>query len=224
LSRLSGLGGLRGGSERRRGPAAPDRSDEALAKSEAQAKQGRRGAVFLDRDGVINRPIVRDGRPYSPASLEEFEILPDVPEACEKLREAGYQLFIATNQPDVGRGILAREKVEEMHKAVLRLVPIDGVFVCYHAGETHGEPCVCRKPKPGMLLAAAKEFGVDLAQSFMIGDRWRDMECGRRAGCRTIFVDWNYQETRGQEPDFEVANLMEAANIIVSKTESHEKV
>jgi D-glycero-D-manno-heptose 1,7-bisphosphate phosphatase len=174
-------------------------------------------AVFLDRDGVINRPIVREGKPYPPKSLDQFEILPGVTKACQRLRDAGFLLIVVTNQPDVGRGTLERSKVEEIHSAMLTRVPIDRVFVCYHAGEAFGESCDCRKPKPGMLLTAAKEFGIDLAQSFMIGDRWRDMECGYRAGCRTIFVDWGYREVCGEEPNYRVSSLEEAATIVVSK-------
>jgi D-glycero-D-manno-heptose 1,7-bisphosphate phosphatase len=183
-----------------------------------------RRAVFLDRDGVINRPIVREGLPYPPRTLEQFEILPGVPEACQRLREAGFLVIIATNQPDVGRGTLGRSKVEEIHAAMLARVPIDHVFVCYHAGEAFGESCDCRKPKPGMLLTAAGDFGIDLAQSFMIGDRWRDMECGRRAGCQTIFVEGDYKEACRREPTYRVSNLEEAAMIVVSKLPKSENV
>ncbi len=183
-----------------------------------------RRAVFLDRDGVINRPIVREGKPYPPKTVGQFEILPGVPEACQRLREAGFLLIVATNQPDVGRGNLERSSVEQIHVTMLKRVPIDQVLVCYHAGEAFGQKCNCRKPKPGMLLSAAKAFGIDLAQSFMIGDRWRDMECGRRAGCRTIFVDCDYREVCAVEPNYRVSNLVEAADVIVSKLPNSENL
>ena len=170
-------------------------------------------AVFLDRDGVINRPVVRNGKPFPPVTVEEFELLPGVAEACERLRAAGYLLVLATNQPDVGRGTLARELVEAMHGKMLTLVPMDRVEVCYDPGQ--GVPSEFRKPAPGMLLRTAAELGIDLAQSWMVGDRWRDIDCGSRAGCRTVFIDWGYDEPLRTQPDFRVANLTEAAAIIL---------
>jgi D-glycero-D-manno-heptose 1,7-bisphosphate phosphatase len=150
---------------------------------------------------VINRPIVRDGKPYPPRSLEEFELLPGADKACQLLKEAEFLLIVATNQPDVGRGELQREAVEAIHTAMLKQLPIDRVMVCYHAGAKFDDPCDCRKPHPGMLLNAAKELRIDLARSFMIGDRWRDIECGARAGCQTIFIDWGYKERLALVPD-----------------------
>jgi D-glycero-D-manno-heptose 1,7-bisphosphate phosphatase len=160
---------------------------------------------------VINRPIIRDGKPYPPHSLDEFEILPAVGKACKMLKRAGFLLVVATNQPDVGRGTLQREIVEQMHVAMFRRLPIDHVMVCYHAGAKFGEPCDCRKPLPGMLFNAAKERQIDLARSFMIGDRWRDIECGARAGCQTIFIDWGYKERLAIVPDRVAKDLLDAA-------------
>jgi len=170
-------------------------------------------AVFLDRDGVINRPVVREGKPYPPATLAEFELLPGVEEACAKLKEAGWLLVVATNQPDVGRGAQRREEVEAMHAAMCRLLPIDRVEVCYDPGQ--GQPSEFRKPAPGMLLRAACELGIDLARSWMIGDRWRDIDCGAAAGCRTIFIDYGYDEKLRAQPDFRAASLLEAAGAIL---------
>jgi len=175
-------------------------------------------AVFLDRDGVINRPLIRAGKPYPPATLGEFEILPGVHEACELLKKIGFLLVIATNQPDVGRGTLAREAVETIHESLLRQLPIDRVMTCFHAGVAYGDPCECRKPRPGMLLQAAKALKIDLAKSLMIGDRWRDVDCGFNAGCKTVFVDWGYQEVLKQAPDYRVENLLEAAKLIEKLT------
>lgn len=174
-------------------------------------------AVFLDRDGVVNRALERDGKPYPPTSLSEFEILPGVPEACARLKQAGFLLVVATNQPDVGRGTLKQEAVEAIHAQMLRLLPIDRVEVCYHPGGGQSD-CDCRKPKPGMLRRAARELGLDLAQSWMVGDRWRDVDCGRAAGCRTIFIDHGYDEPLRQSPDFRAASLLDAATIIIEKT------
>jgi len=171
-------------------------------------------AVFLDRDGVINRALVRDGRPYPPSSLAEFEILPGVAEACTKLKEAGFLLVVATNQPDVGRGTMSQETVEALHAHMCRALPLDRVEVCHHPGKGASE-CDCRKPKPGMLLRAARELNIDLKRSFMVGDRWRDIDCGHAAGCTTILVDHDYHEPLRLPPDHRVKSLADAADVIL---------
>jgi D-glycero-D-manno-heptose 1,7-bisphosphate phosphatase len=173
------------------------------------------GAVFLDRDGVINRPLVRDGKPYPPASLAEFEILPEVPAACARLKAAGFLLVVATNQPDVGRGTMSREVVETIHRSMSQTLSLDGIEVCFHPGKGASD-CDCRKPRPGMLFHAARELGIDLKRSWMVGDRWRDIDCGHAAGCRTVFIDRGYSEELRQAPDFRARDLGEAANLILS--------
>ena len=177
-------------------------------------------AVFLDRDGVVNRALERDRKPYPPRNLAEFEILPEVPAACARLKAAGFLLVVVTNQPDVGRGTLSQETVEAVHAEMCRRLPIDRVEVCYHPGQGASE-CDCRKPKPGMLLRAAQALGIDLAQSWMVGDRWRDIDCGHAAGCRTIFIDRGYAEELRQEPHFSAGNLAEAADIILRESKNH---
>ena len=174
-----------------------------------------RRAVFLDRDGVLNRPLVRDGLPCPPSSMEEFELISGVREACLRLKGAGYLLIVATNQPDVGRGTLSRELVESMHAKLMEDLPLDRIEVCYAAGSAHGEPSEFRKPKPGMLLKVAEELGVDLRRSWMVGDRWRDISCGHAAGCRTILVDHGYAEEFPVPPDFSVHSLLQAAKVIL---------
>ena len=176
-----------------------------------------RRAVFLDRDGVINRALERESKPFPPRSLDEFEILPEVPAACAKLKAAGFLLVVATNQPDVGRGTLKQELVEAIHAEMRRQLPLDRVEVCYHPGQGQSD-CDCRKPKPGMLLRAARELNIDLAQSWMVGDRWRDVDCGHAAGCRTIFIHCGYAEELRQKPDFSARNLAEAADIILRES------
>lgn len=171
----------------------------------------------MDRDGVINRALVRDNKPYPPLSLAEFEILPGVAEACAKLKQAGFLLVVATNQPDVGRGTISQALVESLHAHMLRELPLDRVEVCYHPGKGASD-CDCRKPKPGMLLRAARELGIDLAQSFMVGDRWRDIDCGHAAGCRTILIDYGYDEPLRQAPDHRTHSLAGAADIILATT------
>lgn len=172
-------------------------------------------AVFLDRDGVLNRSVVRGGKPYPPASVEELEILPGVPEALRKLRESGFLLIGATNQPDVARGTQSREVVETIHIALLSALPLDEILVCYH---DHSDNCRCRKPKPGLLLEAANKYSISLEASFMVGDRWRDIEAGRSAGCRTVFIDYGYAEKyAGNPPDLTAISLIGAVDWILCK-------
>jgi len=172
-----------------------------------------RRAVFLDRDGVINRAIVRQGRPYPPASLDELEILPGVPEALSRLQAVGFRLIVVTNQPDIARGTKTWEEVEILHRALQSQLPLDEFRVC---GHDDADRCTCRKPAPGMLLAAAREHNLDLAACFMIGDRWRDIEAGRRAGCLTVFIDYGYIEPLYSQPDVRVTCLAEAADWILT--------
>jgi D-glycero-D-manno-heptose 1,7-bisphosphate phosphatase len=172
---------------------------------------GRR-AVFLDRDGVINRAVVRDGRPYPPVSAADLEILPGVAEALSRLKAAGFIVIVVTNQPDVARGTQSRETVEAIHAKLASLLPIDEFRVCYH---DDNDRCGCRKPKPGLLVEAAAARGVALSQSVMVGDRWRDIEAGTRAGCRTVFVDYGYAERRPDAPDLVVHSLQEAADRVL---------
>ncbi|MBI3011635.1 MAG: HAD family hydrolase [Candidatus Omnitrophica bacterium] len=170
-------------------------------------------AVFLDRDGVLNQAVVRDGKPYAPASLEELAIVPDAAEAITTLRQAGFLAIVVTNQPDVGRGLQRRETVEAMHQRLRAQLPIDDIRVCYHREE---DACACRKPKPGMLRDAARDWDVDLSRSIMVGDRWRDIEAGKAAGCRTILVRSPWAEQQAQAPDAVVASLHEASRLILS--------
>ena len=171
-------------------------------------------AVFLDRDGVLNRAIVRDGRPYPPRNLSELEILPGVEPALGKLQAAGFLLIVVTNQPDVARGATTREEVEKINAALGSALPIDEFRTCYHDTDAG---CECRKPKPGALLAAAASHNIDLGASYMVGDRWRDTEAGQQAGCNTIFLDYGYQEKQPDAVDYRAASLSEAAEIILRR-------
>src|SRR5580704_12140784 len=145
-----------------------------------------RRAVFLDRDGVINRAFVRDGKPFPPPTPQELEIIPGVPEALRDLKAHGYELLVVTNQPDVGRGKQSRQALDAIHQSLLASLPLDDILVCCH---TDQDKCDCRKPLPGMLLEAARRHHIDLSASFMVGDRWRDIEAGQNAGVRTVLID-----------------------------------
>ncbi len=174
---------------------------------------GGQRAVFLDRDGVINRAVVRDGKPYPPASVDELDVLPGVADALARLKAAGYLLVVVTNQPDVARGRQTRAAIDAIHARLAATLPIDDFRVCCHDDQ---DACECRKPKPGMITAAARQHGVDPAASVMVGDRWRDVEAGRRAGCRTVFIDCGYVENAPRNPDVVVRSLAEAADYILS--------
>lgn len=169
-------------------------------------------AVFLDRDGVVNRAIVRDGKPYPPSSLAELRLLPGVLEACRKLREAGFALILITNQPDIARGAVSSEQVDAIHRRLRQFLQLNDIRVCPH---DDGDRCACRKPRPGLLLEAARRWNIDLASSFIVGDRWRDIEAGQRAGCNPVFVDYGYRERRPDAPYVQVRSLREAANWIL---------
>lgn len=176
-----------------------------------------RPAVFLDRDGTLNVQMIRDGKPYPPQTVDEFRLFPDVPAACAELAAAGFTLVVATNQPDVGRGTQTQSVVEAMHARLRELVPqITRVEVCYAPGRGETPPDPRRKPEPGMLLEAAGALGLDLTRSWMVGDRWRDVDCGRRAGARTVFIDFGYAEELRAAPDFVVKSFAEAARIILA--------
>ena len=173
-------------------------------------------AVFLDRDGVINRPVVRDGKPFPPASLDDLDILPGVPQALKRLHDAGFLLVVVTNQPDVAKGTQTKSVVDGIHAYMAATLPLDEIRVCFHEDK---DGVACRKPKAGMLLDAARDARISLTRSFMVGDRWRDIDAGRIAGCRTIFIDYGYDERRPHQPDATVASLAEAADWILHETD-----
>jgi len=175
---------------------------------------GTRAAVFLDRDGVLNEVDVCDGTPHPPAGVEQLSLLPGVVEACYRLRQLGFVLIVVTNQPDIARGKQTRDEVDRMHDALRVRLPLDDIVVCAHDDV---DDCPCRKPRPGMILDAATRLDLDLADSVCIGDRWRDVEAGKRAGVMTIFVDRGYGERRPADADAIVGSLPAAVEIIESQ-------
>ena len=169
-------------------------------------------AIFLDRDGVINHANLIDGKPHPPKDISELILLPKVTEALQLLKGAGYLLIVITNQPDVVRGKTKIETVEAINQFLKDSLPIDDIFTCYHDDI---ENCDCRKPKPGNILKAADKYNINIPSSFMIGDRWRDIEAGESAGCKTFFIDYSYQEKQPESYDYKVKSLYEAAKIIL---------
>jgi D-glycero-D-manno-heptose 1,7-bisphosphate phosphatase len=175
-------------------------------------------AVFLDRDGVLNRAIVRDGKPYPPASLGELEIVENAAGSLRLLKDLGFLLLVVTNQPDVARGTQTLGTIQAMHEAMRESLPLDDFLICPHDDQ---DGCRCRKPLPGLLLEAQERYGIDFGRSFLVGDRWRDIDAGRAAGCRTVLLDHNYRE-RGPSlpPDARVVSLRDAVDWIVRNCQS----
>jgi D-glycero-D-manno-heptose 1,7-bisphosphate phosphatase len=172
----------------------------------------KRPAIFLDRDGVISRATVRERKPYPPRSLAELELLPGVQLALRALKAAGYCLVVVTNQPDIARGTVPRMVVDDMNDWLKSVLLLDAVLTCAH---DDADQCQCRKPLPGLITQAARELSLECGASYMIGDRWRDIEAGRRAGCKTLFIDRGYDEQTPQSYDFRVSSLPDAARIIL---------
>jgi D-glycero-D-manno-heptose 1,7-bisphosphate phosphatase len=174
-----------------------------------------RHAVFLDRDGVVNRAEVRDGKPYAPRRVQDFRLLPGAAGAVRLLRDAGFLVVVITNQPDIANGYVAAPVVEAMHQALRRRLPIDAIEMCPH-GDADG--CRCRKPQPGLLVDAADRLGIDLKTSFMVGDRAKDVLAGRAVGCYTVFIDRGYREPKPPDANAVVRSLPAAARHILAVT------
>jgi len=160
----------------------------------------KRKAVFLDRDGVINK------EKNFVTSWEEFEFIDGIFENINRLNKAGFLVIIVTNQSGISRGFYTEETLKEIHNKMMRIMKenearIDDIFYCPH----YDDNCNCRKPKPGMILEAAKKHNIDLSKSWVIGDSERDIEAGRRAGCKTILVKAN-------------TNIKDAVNRIIEET------
>lgn len=185
-----------------------------------------RRAVFVDRDGTIN---VEKGYVHRP---EDFELIPGAGEALRLLQEAGFLIVVVTNQSGVARGFYTLETVHSLHRHMDRVlapfgVTIDGYYVCPHhpEGETgdYCKICSCRKPSPGLLVQAADELSVDLARSYMIGDKKSDVEAGIKAGCRSLFVGTGHGDREVDDIPSEVRRfptLLAAARAILAGTDA----
>jgi D-glycero-D-manno-heptose 1,7-bisphosphate phosphatase len=172
-------------------------------------------AVFLDRDGVLNEAIIRDGKPYPPRDLSELILTYGARTALEELKREGFLLIVVTNQPDVARGKANRADVDGLNAELATVLPLDAIEVCEHDDNAQ---CDCRKPKPGMILRAGERFGVNLSGSFVVGDRWRDIEAGQRAGCHTILIGEGHGEFFPRAPTINLASLPEAASWIIKQS------
>ncbi len=171
-------------------------------------------AVFLDRDGVLSRPLIRRRKSYAPRLLRDFKLVPNAAKSVSRLKDAGFLVIVVTNQPDIGNGHVRAEVVEQMHDRLRKCAAVDAILVCPHS-QTDG--CECRKPGPGMLLAAAKRFKIDLSRSYMVGDRPSDVAAGLSAGCRTVFIDRRYAEGSPLLSNFRARSLQAAVTQILSQ-------
>ena len=172
-----------------------------------------RRAVFLDRDGVLNRAYERGGITYPPSTVDQVEVLAGVQEGLELLARQGVLLVVVTNQPDVARGTQQRDTVESINAYLSERLPLHAVFTCYH---DNADACACRKPKPGLLLQAARQYDIDLNRSFLVGDRWSDIAAGEAAGCRTFLIRTPFSQRQRCAPTYEVADLLEAAQAMAA--------
>ena len=189
---------------------------QAATKWESIVAPQLRSAVFLDRDGVLNEAVVRNGKPHPPATAADMRIPAGTAEALARLKERDFLLLVVTNQPDVARGIQQRQAVEEMGSRLRAELPLDDVLTCYHDDQ---DGCDCRKPRPGLMTCAAQRYGIDLSHSYLIGDRWRDVDAGSNAGCKTVWIDRGYAEQApASVPDARVGSLPEAVDWILART------
>lgn len=163
-------------------------------------------AVFLDRDGIINVTQVINKKPVAIRAFEQFVFVEGIQKAIDKFIKIGYTIFVVTNQPDISRGKIKIEEVEKINRHILHELPIKKIYMCTH---DYYDNCECKKPKAGMLFSAKKEYDVELKSSWIIGDRWSDIEAGKNAGCKTIFVDYGYDEKLKSNPDIIVKNVKE---------------
>lgn len=168
-------------------------------------------AVFLDRDGVINKVLIRHGLAATPQRFEEFELVEGIGEEVKRVKDAGFFVFVITNQPDVARGILPLEELEKMSAAIEAQLPVDEIWVCPHDDAAR---CDCRKPKPGMVRRAREKYAIDIGESYLIGDSWKDMELARGVGCKGILIDAPYNQ--GLDCFARARDIHEAVNLILS--------
>ena len=171
-------------------------------------------AVFLDRDGVINKPMIINGKSYAPRSIKDFKIFPKVKSDVKKLKNKGFKVFVITNQPDIGNKLIKKKTVKAMHKILKKKVPVDKIYFCPH---TRSDKCKCRKPKPGMIIKASKESNIHLKESYLVGDRKTDIDAGLKVGCKTIFVKNNYYEKKPVKQEKTVKSLHAAVKYILKR-------
>ena len=167
-------------------------------------------AVFLDRDGVLNKaPIANNKKPLSIKNISDLRFLPKVIETCKILKNK-FLLIMITNQPDVSRKKISRSKVKKINIFIKKKLKLDDVYVCY----SNNDKSILRKPNPGMIIKAAKKYKINLKKSYLIGDRWKDIDAGKKVFCKTIFINKNYNEKLNMKPDYKIKKFEEILNYI----------
>jgi len=170
-------------------------------------------AIFFDRDGVITIPVDLNGKGFAPRNLNDFKFYNDAKDSLLRTRAAGFFNVVVSNQPDVSSGLLSLNMLESMNTVLRHSLALDEVINCPHNSSDH---CLCRKPKPGMIYAAAEKFGIDLSHSWIVGDRDGDIAAGSSAGLKTIFIDRNWLEETGSMAKFKCKSLKEAVDLIIT--------
>ena len=173
-----------------------------------------KSAVFLDRDGVVNETLIRGNKPFSPRRLDEVVILEGVRQAVSLLKSNGLIVVVATNQPDVAHGYITKSLVNQINSMISTETGIEHFYVCEHKAE---DLCDCRKPRPGLLKIAADDLGLSLSSSYLVGDRWKDIDAGQQVGCECFFIDYEYSEARPNPPFSTVSSLLEATTLILER-------
>lgn len=169
-------------------------------------------AVFLDRDGVLNHVVIKNGKPCPPSDLDNLQVFEGAKESINALKKANWLVIVLTNQPDVARNITSKKNVEKINSHLKLILQFDEIYTCYHDNDDF---CDCRKPKPGMLVTASRKNNIILKNSYMVGDRWSDIDAGNKVGCKTIFIDYDYNEKRPVNFNYKVKSINEAAKIIL---------
>lgn len=161
-------------------------------------------AIFLDRDGVVNYPIIREKKPYAPISLDELKIIPEIKQVIDFFKSKHFKILVITNQPDVSRGKVTKDEVEKINASILSQLSIDEIFTCYHDNQ---DQCECRKPKPGAFITLSQKHNINLSKSIMIGDRAKDIEAAKNANCPSVFIDYGYNEPNPVDQNYTIDNV-----------------
>ncbi len=161
-------------------------------------------AFFFDRDGILNQSIIKNQKPYSPNIPNELKLNREFLPFIKNLKKKKFIIIVVTNQPDIKRGKMTKYSLKTINTKIKNFFLIDEIYVCIH---DINDKCSCRKPKPGMLKKASKKWDIDLKKSFLVGDRFKDIQAGNSVGCTTIFIDYNYNETKPKSYDYKYKNI-----------------
>jgi D-glycero-D-manno-heptose 1,7-bisphosphate phosphatase len=170
-------------------------------------------AIFLDRDGVLVKSVIKNKKGYAPKNMSEFSLYTDVTESCQRLKKKNYLLIIITNQPDLGKKLIKEKVFNKMNKILNSLVSYDKLYV----SRSHSSNSYFRKPNPGLFKLAIKKYKLDISKCFMIGDRKSDIDAASKVKCRSIFIDRKYKEKKPRGQIIQVNSLKKAVNTILKK-------